>query len=143
MTLKPEVPAGRRGLTSQITLGRHQRLLKTSQFRAVYAARARAGDGRVVVYARPNGLGLTRLGLSVGKQVGNSVRRNRVKRLMREAFRHMRATFPAGYDIVIVPLPGEYSFEDVDQRLRNLVPAAIRRAGDSAGGRSPTGKSGG
>lgn len=109
------------------TLGRRQRILESSGFRAVYAARARAGDGRLVAYARPNGLDVTRLGVSVGKRCGGSVRRNRIKRLLREAFRLARAAVPAGYDVVLVPVGTDYSFEEVDRRIRALVPEAIRR----------------
>lgn len=109
------------------TLGRRQRILKTGEFRAVYAARGRAGDGRLVVYARPNGLGMTRLGVSVGKRCGNAVRRNRIKRLIREAFRQVRAEFPVGYDVVVVPVGRDYSFAEVDGGIRSLLPQAIGR----------------
>lgn len=109
------------------TLRRCQRILKTSDFRAVYAARARAGDGRLVAYAKPNGLEVTRLGVSVGKRCGPAVRRNRIKRLLREAFRRARPAFPNGYDIVLVPVGADYTFANVDASLRALVPEAIRR----------------
>lgn len=115
------------------TLGRGERVLKTAAFRRVYAARARAGDGRLVVYARPSGLAVTRLGLSVGKSCGGSVQRNRIKRLLREAFRQVRQAMPAGYDIVVVPLGRDYTFAEVDARLRALVPEAIRRCSRAAG----------
>jgi ribonuclease P protein component len=119
------------------TLGRRQRILKSSGFRAVYAARARAGDGRLVAYVRPNGLDVTRLGVSVGKRCGGSVRRNRIKRLLREAFRQARGAVPPGYDVVLVPVATGYSFEEVDRRIRALVPEAIRR-----GNRRPPGPAG-
>jgi ribonuclease P protein component len=109
-------------------LRRRQRLLKAGDFRAVYAARARASDGRLVVYARPNGLDLARLGVSVGKRCGESVARTRVRRLLRESFRQARAGFLGGYDIVIVPILKAYTFADVDRSVRALVPEAIRRA---------------
>jgi len=118
------------------TLSRRQRLLKTSDFKAVYGARARTGDGHVVVYARPNGLAVTRLGVSVGRRCGGSVQRNRIKRLLREAFRQARAAFPAGYDIVVVPLERAYTFAEVGRSLRALVPEAIRR---SQAGAAPKG----
>ena len=116
------------GDRDRATLRRCQRLLKTTEFRAVYAGRARAGDGRLVAYARPNGLDATRLGLSVGKRCGKAVDRNRIKRFLREAFRQARAAFPSGYDVVLVPVGKAYTFAEVDASIRILVPEAIRRA---------------
>ena len=49
-----------------------------------------------------NGQGVTRLGVTVSKKTGNAVKRNRVKRLIREFFRLNKANFPQGYDIVII-----------------------------------------
>ena len=43
-----------------------------------------------------------RLGITVSKQVGHAVRRNRVKRLLREAFRQHRSLFPARADLVVI-----------------------------------------
>jgi len=117
------------------TLGRRQRILKSGEFKAAYAWRARAGDGRLVVYARPNGLAETRLGLSVGKRCGGSVQRNRIKRLLREAFRRLRAALAGGYDVVVVTLGHDYALEEVERRLRALVPEAIRRSAKA--GRAP------
>lgn len=47
-----------------------------------------------------------RLGLSVSAKVGNAVRRNRLKRLLREAFRLHRSEFSSGLDMVAYPRPG-------------------------------------
>jgi len=122
-------PASPRGVPApRPTLRRRERLLASSDFRAVYAARARAGDGRLVAYARPNGRDVTRLGVSVGKRCGKAVGRNRVKRLLREAFRQARAAWPPGYDVVLVPLGRDYTLEELDRRIRTLVPQAVRRA---------------
>jgi ribonuclease P protein component len=110
------------------TLRPHERIRKTAEFRAVYRARNRAADGRLVAYARPNGSDTTRLGVSVGRRCGGAVARNRIKRLLREAFRRARGEWPAGYDVVLVPLGRGYTFEEVDRRVRTLVPEAIRRA---------------
>jgi len=42
------------------------------------------------------------LGVTVGKKTGKAVKRNRVKRLIREFFRLNKVCFPQGYDIVII-----------------------------------------
>ena len=57
----------------------------------------------LLVYARENALAFSRLGVSVGRKLGNAVRRNRFKRLLREAFRIARADLPAGLDFVVIP----------------------------------------
>jgi ribonuclease P protein component len=43
-----------------------------------------------------------RLGVTVSKRVGNSVIRNRVKRRIREWFRHAREELPDGSEIVVI-----------------------------------------
>jgi len=126
--MQPDHPRNARPAAPRPTLRRKERLRKTGQFKAAYAGRARIGDGRLVAYALANGLGVTRLGVSVGKRCGGSVQRNRIKRLLREAFRLARAEFPPGYDIVLVPLDAGRTFAEFEQSLRALVPEAIRRA---------------
>jgi ribonuclease P protein component len=76
-------------------------------FDAVYAAKTRESRGPVTVYARPNDLGHPRLGLSVSRKVGNAVRRNRIRRLLRAAVRLMQHDLPRGYDLVVVVRPHE------------------------------------
>ena len=77
------------------------------EFEAVYAAKTREVRGPVTVYAKPNDLGHLRLGMSVSRKVGIAVRRNRIRRRLREAFRLMQHDFPLGYDLVTVVRPHE------------------------------------
>lgn len=66
--------------------------------------------GPLTVFLQPNTGPEHRLGLGVGRRVGNAVQRGRIKRLIREAFRHERANLPdapdgRGYDIVVSVRP--------------------------------------
>lgn len=79
---------------SRLTFRPRHRLTHKRQFQAVYAARASRAAGPLVVFALRNGLGHPRLGLSVGSRVGGAVRRNRVKRMLREAFRALQHDLP-------------------------------------------------
>ena len=58
-----------------------------------------------------NSVGWARLGLVVGKRVGNACVRNRVKRRLREFFRLNRQIFPPGSDVVIIAKAGAGAIE--------------------------------
>jgi len=76
-----------------------------ADFDAVFDARTREVRGPLAVHARPNGLPHPRIGFSVSRKVGIAVRRNLIRRRLREAFRLMQHDFPVGYDLVIVVRP--------------------------------------
>lgn len=71
-------------------------------FRRLYSRGKHFAGGYVVVYAMKNRLEINRLGLTAGKSVGNAVKRNRVKRLIRESYRAVEDKLSTGYDFVIV-----------------------------------------
>src|SRR5215510_12522342 len=102
-------PSQARGEKPRLTFRRAQRLTHAREFEAVYDARVRKARAGLVVFARPNTLGRPRLGLSVGRSVGGAVVRNRIKRLLREAFRLDHRTWaggtPLGYDLVVTVRP--------------------------------------
>ena len=81
----------------------------------------------MVVYVAPNDLGWSRLGLSVNKRIGNAVRRNYVRRRIREAFRTQKDALPKGLDIICVvqPKAAKRGF-DLAASLRKLVGEASR-----------------
>lgn len=85
--------------------GREMRIRTHGQFQRVYRARAVKHAGPLRVHAAPNGLTHCRLGLSISKRVGNAVKRNRIKRLIREAFRLSQYELPEGYDLIAAARP--------------------------------------
>jgi ribonuclease P protein component len=76
-----------------------------AEFSAVFEAKVRHSRGPLTGYAVPTTNASPRLGFSVSRKVGTAPRRNRIKRLIREAFRLMQHDFPRAYDLVIVVRP--------------------------------------
>jgi ribonuclease P protein component len=93
------------------------RLRHALEFDAVYAGKTRESRGPLTVFAIPNTLKHPRLGLSVGRKVGTAPKRNRIKRLLREAFRLLQHDLPVGYDVVINVRPHELALLADYQRM--------------------------
>jgi len=77
-------------------------LRKKSDFDAIYRAGRSVPDRYVVLFLRKNDLPYSRTAFLASKKVGNSVQRNRAKRLMRENYRLNEDKFSAGYDIIFI-----------------------------------------
>lgn len=137
-------PANRhRGTTPELSFPKKKRLVSNRQFKAVLARKLCVSDGLLKLHMAENDCGYARLGVSISKSYGGAVERNRVKRLLREAFRQNQDQIPAGFDYLLMISPdwpkkkdmpagtgktiGQPTFEQVKASFLALVAAAENR----------------
>ena len=75
---------------------------KNEEFRTIYREGKSAAGDFLVMYVMPGKVEENRIGISASKKVGNSVKRHRCTRLVRECFRNYLTNTKEGYDIVVV-----------------------------------------
>lgn len=104
-------------------------LRKKTDFNAIYNRGKSVGDRYVVLFYRPNDFAYHRTGFLASKKVGNSVKRNRARRLMKESYRSLAERLPkdSHYDFIIIArntISGK-KCADVERSLRS----AFKKAG--------------
>jgi len=134
---------------------KRKRLVSNRQFRAVITRKMSARDGRLIVCLAENDCGYPRLGVSVGKSCGGAVVRNRIKRLVREAFRQSQDRIRPGFDYVVMISPqwserlgdnkaegasGVPTLEQVKASFLGLAAAAFEKGRQSEAKGSPPGR---
>ena len=139
MTGQPPDGSGVAPPPARATLQARQRLRTQRHFRRVYQRGQRASGQWLTVVVLPvpdaGGPAASRLGVSVSKDHGGAVRRNKLKRLLREAFRLERHRLPAGLDLVLIPRQRDDDFPLAQLRaeLVQLVERALQSGNDRRG----------
>ena len=100
-------------------------LRRKEDFDRIYRKGKSVGDRYVVIFCMRNDLGFNRIASLASKKVGNSVKRNRARRLMRESVRISDAEIRQGYDLIIIARNTINGKKCAD--VKKSIEAALRR----------------
>src|SRR3990172_12208249 len=101
-----------------------EHLTRKKEFESVFDEGKVFKNNEVVLYVIPNGFLHSRLGLVVSKKVGNSPRRNRAKRLLREAYRLNKHLLKTHVDIIAIPrhpFSSALKLSDIEEEFKKLL----------------------
>src|SRR3990172_6102568 len=108
---------------------RELRLRASEDFARVYRRGASVANRELVLYylqREPQHGGGVRLGVSASRKLGSAVVRNRLKRLIKEAFRRRGTAIIEGYDLIVIarqPAKGK-SFQAIEKAFIDVLKKA-------------------
>ena len=110
-------------LQEKFFLKKYERLQRRKDFDLAFRNGSRRQTKNFTIILRANGLEFSRLGVTVGKKVGNAVKRNRVKRYLREFFRLHKHKLPPSHDVVIIAKrdAATLAYQDVREELAAVL----------------------
>ncbi len=102
-------------------------LRRQKDFALIYKKGRSVSDRYVVMFYRPNKLTYDRVAFIASKKVGNSVARNRARRLMKESFRAMEDPGLSGYDVVFIARNAINNRKCAD--VKKSLESAVKKSG--------------
>ncbi len=103
-------------------------IVENSDFKRVYYRGKNFASSLVVLYYRKNGRAYNRLGITTSKKIGNAVKRNRSRRVLKAAFLTLEDNIRQGYDIILVArgkTPYAKSFEVKEELFKLFLKASL------------------
>lgn len=106
-----------------IIMKKHGRITKNSEYQEVFKQGVSTAARGFVLYQMANGHPLNRTGYITSKKIGNAVIRNRVRRLLREAYRIYAGDLKTGYDLVFIARPpaATYDYKQAAAEMKRLL----------------------
>jgi ribonuclease P protein component len=110
-------------ITTSEGLPKENRLRSKHQFAEVFAQAKKRHGPHLLFLFRENGSGHSRIGLTVSRKVGDAVTRNRIKRLLRESFRRLKAEMTPSIDLVVIARKGaaDLDYDSVYMAMQQLT----------------------
>ncbi|RME44175.1 MAG: ribonuclease P protein component [Deltaproteobacteria bacterium] len=117
------MPGHERPGKEDFSFPKRMRLRRRAEFTRLSRRGKRKSSPHFLLLFARNDLGYNRLGITVSRRIGNAVRRNRLKRRIREFFRTHQARFPQGRDMNFIARKGaaDLSWEALLQELHALT----------------------
>lgn len=106
-------------------------LRKKKDFSAIYNKGKSIGERYVVLFLKKNNLTYNRTAFLASKKVGNSVSRNRARRLMKESYRELGKNLDSGYDLIWIARNTINNLKCAD--VKKSMEAAIKKSGINRG----------
>jgi ribonuclease P protein component len=123
MSFKPSGPQA----PKPFAFARDNHVRKRSDFELIYRTGTKRSGRLMTMFTRERDQGRARLGIAATRKMGDAVRRNRAKRVVRELFRHHKPLAPI--DIVVVPRREllEAPFARIEAEFRALLERSQKR----------------
>jgi ribonuclease P protein component len=113
------------------SLTRQERLRRSRDIKGLFAAARRVEWRGVKLLYKDNGSASNRFAVVVARGCGGAVRRNREKRITREAYRSLKESVTLGFDLLFLIVRFGAPFADRQASLRHLLGrAGLRSAAD-------------